>query len=67
MQEHFICWFYPLIRIFKTSAKKMPSPYANHAHVNSKELSEQSTQGGHDAITGFFALLRMTHSFVSRL
>ena len=38
----------------------MPSPYADHAHVNSKELSEQSTQRGHDTITGFFALLRMT-------
>jgi len=36
------------LRDFRGSLKEMPSPYADHAHISAKALSDQRAQGGHD-------------------
>ncbi len=36
------------LRDFRDTLKEMPSPYADHAHISAKALSDQRAQGGHD-------------------
>ena len=57
-----------LVEIALNNEKEMPSPYADHAHISAKALSDQRDQVGHDK--GPSTSLRSTQddiSLVSRL